>query len=29
MPEAIEISHPPEALLRIVNPAMRLVLRTP
>ena len=29
MPEAIEISHPPEALLGIVNPAMRLVLRTP
>lgn len=29
MPEAIEIAHPPEILLRVVNPALRFVLRTP
>jgi hypothetical protein len=29
MTEAIEISHPPEALLRIFNPALRLALNSP
>lgn len=26
---AIELSHPPEALLRVINPALKFVLRTP
>ena len=26
---AITVSHPPEALLRVVNPTLKLVLRTP
>jgi hypothetical protein len=26
---AIQISHPPDALLRVVNPTMKLLLRTP
>lgn len=29
MPEAIEIAHPPQALLRVVNPALHLALRAP
>ncbi len=28
-PQAITISHPPNAVLRVVNPALRLLLRTP
>jgi len=29
MTEAIEISHPPQAVLRIVNPALHFALKTP
>ena len=29
MPEAIEISHPPQALLRAFNPVLHLTLRAP
>jgi hypothetical protein len=29
MPAAIEIAHPPQAVLRVVNPTLRFVLRTP
>lgn len=29
MPEAIDIAHPPGALLRAVNPVLHLALRTP
>ena len=27
--DAVELAHPPQALLRVVNPALRLALRTP
>lgn len=29
MPKAVEISHPPGVLLRLVNPVLHLALRTP
>ncbi|MGP4057960.1 nitroreductase/quinone reductase family protein [Mycobacterium sp. 4D054] len=29
MPETIDVAHPPEALLKVVNPTLRFALRTP
>ncbi|WNG85395.1 hypothetical protein C6A87_015650 [Mycobacterium sp. ITM-2016-00317] len=29
MPETIEVAHPPEVLLNVVNPTLRFALRTP
>ncbi len=29
MPEAVDVAHPPEFLLRTINPVLKLALRTP